>query len=154
MSLALGASNMCGRLSSATLIFFPKAKATIVSGIGCGISAVTILLMPFVKADQFVPLLILCVFFGFFIGMTNSMRALVYVENFGLENLTNAYGLFSVAIGTGCVIGPVVAAKIRDITGDYFWSFIFGGVFMAISMFVTLLAPIIRNYEYKKKGPP
>lgn len=87
--------------------------------------------------------------FGLCIGFANSLRAVIYVENFGLENLTNVYGLVSVAIGLGAMFGPLVAAFLKDWTESYMATFIFGGIGLIISSIAMLLTPIVRKREFK-----
>uniref|UniRef100_A0A336MQ70 CSON003053 protein n=1 Tax=Culicoides sonorensis TaxID=179676 RepID=A0A336MQ70_CULSO len=147
LTMAIGLSNMMGRFASGLLTFCPFLNTTIISGIGTGLSGIACLLIGFTDDSALIELIILCTVFGFCIGFAASLRAVMYVENFGLENLTNAYGLFSLAIGIGALIGPSFAGYLKDLTNTYTIPFIFGGTTLIISSIILIVTPFTNKFK-------
>ncbi|XP_063702335.1 uncharacterized protein LOC134832280 [Culicoides brevitarsis] len=151
LMLAIGASNMMGRFSSGSLIFCKTASATLFAAFGALTCAISCFSIAFVENSHMTALILLCIIFGFSIGFSNSLRTIIYVENFGLENLTNVYGLVSVAIGIGAISGPLVAAYLKDTTHAYIWSFIYGGISLSLATLALFLTVILRKREQTRQ---
>lgn len=104
--------------------------------------------------DALTKLIVLCCAFGYSLGFAAAMRSVIYVENFGLENLTNVYGLCSLFIGCGGFLGPMVGSLISDHFPNPVWTFLWGGSCMFAACLFMFFAPYVRRWEFGKKGPP
>uniref|UniRef100_A0A336MKI9 CSON003052 protein n=1 Tax=Culicoides sonorensis TaxID=179676 RepID=A0A336MKI9_CULSO len=144
---ALGISNVVGRLSSGTLILCPRFSAAFLGAFALCVSGVSCLLIAFIGNRYFLELMIICAFYGVSSGFVTSLRTVLYVQNFGLANLTNAYGLLSVALGIGSISGPLIVAHIRDKTNSYVGSFIFGGTSLLFSSLFLCVIPFLMTMK-------
>ena len=68
--------------------------------------------------------------------LTPSMAALIS-DTFGLDKIGAIMGVLDVGFGVGAAIGPAIGGLIFDITGSYFWAFLFGAVAMFIVAIFT-----------------
>jgi len=75
--------------------------------------------------------------FGGFLGVFPSMTA----DMFGLKNLGMNYGIMFLGFGLAALIGPPLAATIKELYGgDYSRAFLIAGSLCAAGVFLTLLA--------------
>lgn len=145
---------MVGRFSSSFLLFCPRFRPSYLCAITSFFCAASCFSISVTTSHSLMKLIIICTIYGYFIGLGNSLRSLIFVENFGIENLTNSYGLCSLALGIGGLIGPMTAGAMADAGGDICWAFIYGVCAFSVSFVAMVLAPSIRRWEYDKKGPP
>lgn len=74
------------------------------------------------------------------------------VEYLGLERLTNAFGLSTVAIGiAGIIASPVNAKVVAAVHGDVACAFAVSGVCLFLSGLILILVAISHRKQMKKK---
>ncbi|XP_038206238.1 uncharacterized protein LOC119828208 [Zerene cesonia] len=77
-----------------------------------------------------------CFLFGFFVSCTASLRSLIIVSIYGLDNLTNATGILLLFQGLGTFFSTLVAGMLKDLLG-------FSAAFYVAGLFITIGALII-----------
>ena len=92
-------------------------------------------------------LFLLTFIFGIGYGACWSMYAACAADFFSKESSGTIIGLWTVYLGIGLTISPVVAGWTADITGTLHWAFIISGIGGLGS--VVLLLPLLKN---KKTG--
>lgn len=81
----------------------------------------------------------------------SALRPLIIVKFYGLENLTNAYGLQLFFIGIGILIGLPASAMIYDKTQSYQTIFVLFGSIYLCSGILLILTEIFRYFEKQGK---
>ncbi|KFD71499.1 hypothetical protein M514_06367 [Trichuris suis] len=108
-----------------------------VSLLFCG--ALTSLCMVF---GTYTLLMTYSVLFGLFIAPYISLTAVILVEEVGLEQLTNAFGLLVLARGVSAMVGSPIGGAVYDSTGAYKFSFLVAGALIFISGLIHYLIPL------------
>ncbi|CAF4924875.1 unnamed protein product [Pieris macdunnoughi] len=78
-----------------------------------------------------------CVLYGFFISCMASLRSLIIVSLYGLDNLTNATGILLLFQGLGSFFSSPVAGFLKDLFG-YSVAFYEAGCFIALGGLILL----------------
>ena len=78
---------------------------------------------------------------GFNFGGNFALFPLAAAESFGTRNLGANYGAMFTAYGVGGILMPVLAGRVWDLLGSYFWAFIVAAIICLIAM---VLAFIVR----------
>jgi MFS family permease len=88
-------------------------------------------------------LYLFAVFFGLYYGGYAAIQSPLVAEYFGLKDHGAIFGLVMFALGIGSSIGPLIAGRIFDVSGNYDWAFVVCG-FMGISILILsiLLKPV------------
>lgn len=71
----------------------------------------------------------------------------MYCEVLGLENLTNAFGLASLALGLGSFTGISIAGTLISRYGSYLQAYMFAGSTCLVSGILTLSLPTISKWK-------
>ncbi|KHJ42709.1 hypothetical protein D918_07207 [Trichuris suis] len=108
-----------------------------VSLLFCG--ALTSLCMVF---GTYTLLMTYSVLFGLLIAPYISLTAVILVEEVGLEQLTNAFGLLVLARGVSAMVGSPIGGAVYDSTGAYKFSFLVAGALIFISGLIHYLIPL------------
>lgn len=66
----------------------------------------------------------------------------IMVSNYGVKNYGSNYGMIMTAWGAGSIIGPMVAAAVRDSSGTYQAAYFFCCALLAIAMLIALYTRI------------
>ncbi|CDW55106.1 MFS 1 domain containing protein [Trichuris trichiura] len=103
----------------------------------CG--ALTSLCMVF---GSYTLLMTYSVLFGLFIAPYISLTAVILVEEVGLEQLTNAFGLLVLARGVSAMVGSPIGGAVYDSTGAYKFSFLVAGALIFASGLIHYLIPL------------
>ncbi|CAK1545013.1 unnamed protein product [Leptosia nina] len=128
----MGLSNAFGRLSLGTLALKVEPTnlfimAMLIAGIGTMCSGLSYNL--YFQYSY-------CVIYGFFISCMASLRSLIIVSLYGLDNLTNATGIMLLFQGLGSFFSAPVAGLIKNLFG-------FPVAFMVAGLFISLGGLII-----------
>ena len=88
-------------------------------------------------------LYLFAVVFGLYYGGYAAIQSPLVAEYFGLKDHGAIFGLVMFALGIGSSIGPLIAGRIFDVSGNYDWAFVVCG-FMGISILILsiLLKPV------------
>ena len=92
---------------------------------------------------QGVALTIFTTIFGLGYGAVWSMYAASASDYFSKESAGSIVGLWTLYLGVGSTISPVIAGWIADTTGTFAWSFVLAAAGAAISF--LLLVPVWRK---------
>jgi MFS transporter, OFA family, oxalate/formate antiporter len=84
---------------------------------------------------------------GFNFGGNFSLFPLAAAESFGTKNLGANYGALFTSYGVGGIAMPILAGKLWDLFGSYYWAFMVAGV---ICVLAALLAAIVRPPHHLK----
>lgn len=79
-----------------------------------------------------------------------TLRPVIVVELFGLEHLTNAYGLQLMFMSVSVLAGTSLAGFLYDHTQDYNAPFYISGVCLLACAFLLIFIRRVRNYEKKR----
>ncbi|CAG9822501.1 unnamed protein product, partial [Phaedon cochleariae] len=127
----LGVANTIGRISYGLLANWPKMEyiwLTTVCLITGGIA--TILSAHFTDDSMQI---FYAAAFGGFVACIPALRTLIIVDTLGLDKLTNSVGLMLMFQGVTSLIGITAAGLLREVTGDYKWTFYFSGICIILS---------------------
>merc|ERR1719431_1544652 len=78
------------------------------------------------------------ILFGYCAGAYQSVMAVILVDILGLEKIASSFGLTVLFQGAAIVAGPPIAGAIRDGTGSYVYSFLWGGSIMVFGAILIL----------------
>lgn len=166
----IGITTLICRIVSGIIAY--KCKFNLLYLCGCGLvfSSAILFITPFVPDDQ--------IWFQFFyvgaftagtgkfstwkwtflisqlLASYQALRAVIYCEVLGLENLTNAFGLASLALGLGSFTGISIAGTLISTYGGYLQAYLLAGATCLTSGILTLCLPTIsklKNSARKKR---
>lgn len=72
------------------------------------------------------------------------------VKFMGLEKLTNAFGISTLAMGLAALVGNPVGAALKQSTGSYTLPFIWFGIINLMGGLMWLILPWVYNWENRK----
>lgn len=149
----IGITNTVGRVFSGWVSDRPKVNALCINNVALTVGGVATALCPFF--ETYAMLLVYSAVFGFSIACFAALRSIIAVEMFGVEKLTNAFGLLLLFQGVASVIGSPVAGIFFDLTGTYDASFYIAGSLITLSGVMCLPLPWISRWEKRRKevGP-
>ncbi|XP_074653250.1 monocarboxylate transporter 12-like [Tubulanus polymorphus] len=141
----IGITNTIGRVVIGALSDHPKISALWVHNITLMITGVCNLFVPL--CTTYVTLCIYAAVFGLFAAAYISLTSIILCDILGLERLTNAFGLLTLARGISSTLGPPVAGSLVDTTGSYDGAFYMsGGLFLLCALLHSfLLLPCIQR---------
>ena len=93
-------------------------------------------------ARSFIPLLVGTTLFGVGYGATWPVYAAASRDFFNKEFAGRVMGLWTLFLGLGSIISPVLAGWAIDFSGSFFWAFILSGG--AAAMSCIILVPLLR----------
>ncbi|KRZ74793.1 Monocarboxylate transporter 14, partial [Trichinella papuae] len=146
---SIGFTNVAGRVIVGWMSdqrWAPKALTICnMSLIICGLLTI---LYPFM--NSFSLMLIYALLFGFIICGFVTLTSIALVDELGLDNLTNSYGLMMMFRGFATLIGSPLAGAMLDATGNYTASFVFAGGLIALAGLVCFLIPVLDYFDLRK----
>ncbi|XP_061169913.1 monocarboxylate transporter 14-like [Saccostrea echinata] len=133
----IGITNTVGRILSGVLADLTKVDALIINNVALVISAVLLFLEPLCTTY---PLLILfAALYGLCVSAYISLTSIIICDIIGLEKLTNAFGMLTLARGTSSIYGPPLAGALRAATDSYNYSFYLGGGMFTVGAIFHLM---------------
>lgn len=105
------------------------------------IAGLLTVLVPFVTT--FLPMAFLYAGYGFFISANFALTTVILVELLGMQKLTNAFGMVSLAQGLANLVGPPLAGWLSDVTGSYDAAFYATGFTILVSGLMLFAAPYL-----------
>ncbi|CDW59824.1 monocarboxylate transporter 3 [Trichuris trichiura] len=145
----LGIANTIGRVFAGWLSDKRWVKALWLSNwslLACGVLTA---LFPFCLLYSIMA--IYAVLFGFIIAAFVSLTSIILVDELGLQNLTNSFGLLMLFRGVASIIGSPLAGALFDSTGSFFASFIFAGVLIILSGLSGCAVPFMKRFDRSKR---
>ncbi|KHJ39890.1 transporter, major facilitator family protein [Trichuris suis] len=91
------------------------------------------------------------VLFGFIIAAFVSLTSIILVDELGLQNLTNSFGLLMLFRGVASIIGSPLAGALFDSTGSFFASFMFAGILIILSGLSGCAIPFVKRFDQSKR---
>lgn len=143
----IGITNTVGRIISGGLAGVSCVNSLMLNNVSMLIAGAAIMLTPF--CNDYVTLVIAASVFGLCTAAYISLTSIIICDLLGLEKLTNAFGLLTLARGVSTAIGPPIAGAVFQSTGDYDASFYLGGaLFLCGAMLhFVLFLPCLKNKE-------
>lgn len=129
-------SDRAGRYSSLMVIFVITALSIVVLG----------------QTSSFYPFIIVVCLIGLCFGGIFAIFPSVCADLFGFKNLGQNYGVLFTAYAGGAIIGPRLAAKCKEIYGNYTTAFVVAAVLAVIAM--VLLALIMQQRRKRSFSTP
>lgn len=150
----IGIVNSLFRILVGLIADAPWADVVHITTVTMAVGALGSILLPFV-ANTFALISVYCCFFALSLACYIALRSIVMVKLFGLEKLTNSFGISLLFQGVASLMGPPAAGKLFDATGDYTLTFVCTGLCF---LFAALLHGPIRQIakceaKYKEIKP-
>jgi OFA family oxalate/formate antiporter-like MFS transporter len=106
-----------------------------------GILQAAMLIAAFYLGSSELMLAVVGCYVGFNFGGNLAMFPLVTAESFGTKNLGANYGAMFTAYGVGGILMPILAGRVWDMLGSYYWAFTVAGIACVVA---TLIAIAVR----------
>ncbi|XP_022323778.2 monocarboxylate transporter 14-like [Crassostrea virginica] len=133
----IGITNTIGRILSGVIADVTKVDALIINNVALVISAVLLFLEPL--CTTYALLVLFAALYGLCVSAYISLTSIIICDLIGLEKLTNAFGILTLARGTSSIYGPPIAGAVRAATESYNYSFYLGGLMFLIGAAFHLL---------------
>ncbi|KAK8782394.1 hypothetical protein V5799_016265, partial [Amblyomma americanum] len=148
----IGITNMIGRLIFGWLSDMPQINCLLLNNLSLCLSGLTVFIMPF--CYSYAAAVATCMIFGLIVAAYILLTSIILVELFGLDNLTNSFGLLSLCRGAACMVGPPLAGTLFDMTGSYDVPFFVSGTMLIVSGSMSFFIPCVRNTAVKPEPMP
>lgn len=79
-----------------------------------------------------------------------TLRTIVIVKFMGLEKLTNAFGLSTLAMGLASLVGNPIGAKLKDATGQFMMPFVWFAILNLVAGALWMVLPWIYSWENRR----
>ena len=83
--------------------------------------------------------------FGLYYGGYAAVQSPLVAEYFGLKDHGAIFGLIMFALGIGSSLGPLIAGRIFDVSGNYDWAFIICAVMGISNLILSILLKPVRK---------
>ncbi|XP_041373530.1 monocarboxylate transporter 14-like [Gigantopelta aegis] len=124
----IGITNTIGRVLAGFLADLRKVDSLVINNIAMVILGVGTMLAPL--CDTYALFCVFAAVFGLCVAAYISLTSIILCDLLGLENLTNAFGLLTLARGISSAAGPPIAGAVFEISQNYNISFYMGGAFI------------------------
>ncbi|XP_022648692.1 monocarboxylate transporter 12-like isoform X3 [Varroa jacobsoni] len=147
----IGITNTAGRVFCGWVSDLPKVNALAINNVALIGGGIATALLPNLLMKSFGLLCVYAAIFGFSIACFAALRSIIVVELFGLEKLTNAFGLLLLFQGVASLIGSPFAGLLYDLSGSYNLTFYFFGAVIAASGLMCLPVSAVMKWERRSK---
>ncbi|KAH7952146.1 hypothetical protein HPB52_019368 [Rhipicephalus sanguineus] len=148
----IGITNMIGRLIFGWLSDLPQINCLLLNNLSLCLSGIAVFILPF--CYSYPATVATCMIFGLIVAAYILLTSIILVELFGLDNLTNSFGLLSLCRGAACMVGPPLAGTLFDMTGSYDVPFFVSGTMLIVSGAMSFFIPCVRNTAVKPEPLP
>ncbi|XP_070393548.1 monocarboxylate transporter 14 isoform X3 [Dermacentor albipictus] len=148
----IGITNMIGRLIFGWLSDLPQINCLLLNNLSLCLSGIAVFILPF--CYSYSATVATCMIFGLIVAAYILLTSIILVELFGLDNLTNSFGLLSLCRGAACMVGPPLAGTLFDMTGSYDVPFFVSGTMLIVSGAMSFFIPCVRNTAIKPEPLP
>jgi MFS family permease len=97
-------------------------------------------------------LVLYVVLFGAGFGGAEAVFSVVLAEFFGVRSLGQVYGALTLMGTVGAFIGPVLAARVYDVTNSYYWAVVAFGILSALAATMIALASKPKTFTVTDRG--
>jgi len=146
----IGGSNTIGRVFAGIVADRLWKRPLVIATFGLLIIGIATLLVPL--CTTFTSMSIYAAVFGIFLAAYTSLTSVILVEFWGLERLTNAYGLSLLPKGALAMIGPPIGGLLYDRTKSYDATFIYAGSVLVGGVLLGILMPFVPR-KWPNKQP-
>uniref|UniRef100_A0A2K6W4N5 MFS domain-containing protein n=1 Tax=Onchocerca volvulus TaxID=6282 RepID=A0A2K6W4N5_ONCVO len=129
--LVIGLVNIFGRILCGLISDLPGVDPLVVHNLGVIIGGMATCTVPLLT--QYWMYIVYTVPFAWSVACFSSLRAIICIELLGLEKLSNAFGMMMLCMGVAALIGPTLAALLKDLSGSFDLSFYVMGVLLTMS---------------------
>ncbi|XP_053963364.1 uncharacterized protein LOC128866559 isoform X1 [Anastrepha ludens] len=143
ISPTIGLSNFIFRIISGFAANKYRSQTTYICGGGIVFGGLAVLVSAFYGEDVVWFQYTYAACYGVAPAFFSTLRAIIYVRVIGLEKLTNAFGLTTLAMGLGVFLGTTAAAILNDLTHHYNAAFAFSGVCLIMAGALKLILPTL-----------
>lgn len=145
-AVALGLTGAAGASGKVAFGFICDRFAAKYVAVCCfALQAVGILLLLFAKSMTMIWVFVLI--FGFSMGGQYALQPLLTIYFFGLRSFATIYGLVYMSGAIGSAIGPLLAAFIYDMSGNYNYAFAICAVAALLASFIILCTRRVLSTE-------
>jgi len=135
----IGIANTIGRVVIGAISDHPKINALWVHNFTLAVTGIIQFFVPL--CTTYATLCVYAAIFGLFAAAYISLTSIILCDILGLERLTNAFGLLTLARGISSTAGPPVAGKLVDTTGSFDAAFYMSGaMFLLCTLFHCIVA--------------
>ncbi|KAK3609610.1 hypothetical protein CHS0354_038611 [Potamilus streckersoni] len=121
----IGITSTFGRVVSGIMADCIRDGSLVINNISMVFAGAAVLLTPF--CVNYESLCVVATVYGLSTSAFTSLTSIILCDLLGLEKLTSAFGLLSMSRGVSGIMGPPLAGAVFQATGDYDFSFFFGG---------------------------
>ncbi|CEF60281.1 Major facilitator superfamily and Major facilitator superfamily domain, general substrate transporter and Major facilitator superfamily domain-containing protein [Strongyloides ratti] len=146
----LGLVNTIARVLCGYIADKPSVDALQISNISIIIGGIATCFVPFLS--EYWMFVIYTIPFALGVACFSALRSVICVELYGIEKLTNAFGILLLFMGFAAVSGAPFAGFIADITGNMDYSWYIMGSIMILSGMITIPIRKIVEWENKKNN--
>ncbi|OQR74268.1 hypothetical protein BIW11_09187, partial [Tropilaelaps mercedesae] len=151
----IGITNMLGRLLFGRISDSPHVNSLAVNNVTLAASGLAVAITPIsLLFGGYSAVMIVCALFGLMVAAYILLTSIILVDLFGLERLTNAFGLLCLVRGCACILGIPFAGVLYDLTGSYQCPFIISGIMLAASGGIAAIIPFVHNPHKAVPLPP
>lgn len=147
----LGIINILARIACGWIADQPQVDALMVTNVAVVGAGIATALVPFFGA--YWHFIAFCLPFAVGAACFAALRSVIIVDLYGLEKLTNAFGILLTFMGIGATFGSPLTAYVKDITGNFDVSFYIMGTLMAISGLICVPLRSLREWEIRRCNP-
>lgn len=153
----IGITNTIGRVLSGIIADLRNVSSLMLNNVCMLIAGIAIFLTPF--CSSYALLIVAASVFGLMTAGYISLTSIIICDLLGLEKLTNAFGLMTLARGVSSVLGPPIAGEVFRMTGNYDASFFLGGGLFLVGTLLhfALFLPCFKKKdesEFEVPPPP
>lgn len=141
----IGITNTVGRIISGIVADLKFVDSLMLNNVAMLVASLAVMVIPF--CSTYPLLVIAALVFGLMTAVYVSLTSVILCDLFGLDKLTNAFGLLSLARGISSTVGPPIAGVIYQSTGNYDASFFLSGALFVLGtlMHFVLYLPGLRS---------
>ncbi|KAI3380625.1 hypothetical protein SNEBB_001641 [Seison nebaliae] len=147
---AIGIANTVARIFFGLLADHPKISVLFLYSSSLTLCGIVTIIQDYICIN-FGVFLFYSVWFGFFIGSYVLLTPILLVDQFGIDKLTNSFGLTLMFQGFATLGGPAFCGWLRDKTESYTLTYVTCGVFIAASGLILIFIPIIDRLRKAKE---
>ncbi len=129
----VGIGSAIGKFGFGWLCDYIAAKFALVFGIVFQVSAL-IILMTIKPSSPVFLIWLYALLFGLGVGSWLPAMSMTVSSVFGLGSYGVIFGLVHLVAAIGSAVGPLVAGRIFDVSGSYYWAFILAFCFYAVAL--------------------
>lgn len=144
----LGLVNTIARVLCGYIADKPSVDALQISNISIIIGGIATCFVPFLT--EYWMFVMYTIPFALGVACFSALRSVICVELYGIEKLTNAFGILLLFMGFAAISGAPFAGFIADVTGSMDYSWYIMGSIMILSGVITIPIRKIVEWENKK----